>query len=292
MRSALAFVFVLSVNGFNPVELAAKPIQQEFSQAWTDRAARYGDQQKALNQRVETSLKALHEASEAKSPEVKAKTDQFLAALQDGAYMHGRISLLKVFQSHMAKKPSAAATELWIQEQTDSLRVQAEALDKLGERLGADKSNEGMKAKMSALAASAEFMGTLAELSLIDQNLPAPRGCASAHGSRPSRDAGNVAFYAVEQPVEFVLVGPFIHARQPRLFGHVADGVDGASDHLAPSDNLGVYGGFPFGLDCVPSAKACLLAVVGFPRVEFCDERGKLRSFLEVLRSMVCRSAS
>lgn len=171
MRSALAFVFVLSVNGFHPVELAAKPIQQEFSQAWTDRAARYGDQQKALNQRVEISLKALHEASEAKSPEVKAKTDQFLAALQDGAYMHGRISLLKVFQSHMAKKPSAAATELWIQEQTDSLRVQAEALDKLGERLGADNSNEGMKAKMSALAASAEFMGTLAELSLIDQNL-------------------------------------------------------------------------------------------------------------------------
>lgn len=171
MRSIQAFAIVFACAALQPIEVTAKPVQQEFAQAWTDRAARYDEQQKALNQRVEASLQELHEASQAKSPGAKQKTDQFLAALQDGAYMHGRIGLLKELQAHMARKPSAAATELWVQEQTDALRMQADALDKLGERLGADESSEGVKAKMSALASSAEFFGRLAELSLVDQNL-------------------------------------------------------------------------------------------------------------------------
>lgn len=152
-------------------EVSAKSVQQEFTQAWAERGDRYEQEQLRLNTRIEEAWKMLDGATQANAPDVKDKTGQFIGALQDGAYMHGRATLLHTFKGHMAKKPSAAATELWVQERVDSLRMQAEALDKRGEQLNSGTSPGAFKAKLTALANSAEFLGTVAELKLLDENL-------------------------------------------------------------------------------------------------------------------------
>ena len=150
---------------------SAKSVQQEFSQAWTERGERYEAEQLRLNARADEAWKALDEAMKSNTPDVKDRTGQFITALQDGAYNYGRAMLLDAFKEHLAKKPSAAATELWMQERVDALRTQAEALDRAGERLANDDSPGAFKAKFSALATSAKFFGTVAELKLLDENL-------------------------------------------------------------------------------------------------------------------------
>ena len=161
----LPFAFALAIPSG---EASAKSVQQEFSQAWTERGERYEAEQLRLNARVDEAWKALDEARKANAPDVKDRTGQFISTLQDGAYLHGLAALLYAFKEHMAKKPSAAATELWVQERVDSLRTQAEVLDKTGEHLKSDTSPGAFKAKLAALANSAEFMGTVAELRLLD----------------------------------------------------------------------------------------------------------------------------
>ena len=171
MRRMLILVAAaLALSAPQPKALA-KSVQQEFSQAWTDRGARYEQEQLRLNKQIDDAWKSLEGATQASSPDVKSRTDQFIVALQDGAYMHGRAALLSAFKEHMAKKPSAAATDLWVQERVDTLRMQADALDKRGEQLKTDTSAGTFKGRLRALADSAEFMGTVAEMQLVDQNL-------------------------------------------------------------------------------------------------------------------------
>ena len=163
----LAFVGCLGVAHV----AQSKSVQDEFAQAWSARADRYTAQQADLDKLVEATLSALKVSNESNAPDVGARTNQFLAALNDGSYLHGRSAVLAAFRTHIKGKPSAAVTELWIQERFDELKNQATSLDATGDRLRNDNSPEGIKAKMTALANSAEFMGNVAEMKLLDENL-------------------------------------------------------------------------------------------------------------------------
>lgn len=164
------------------VPVDAKSAYKEFYSAWSERSSGYEDefvrQLDGANQKITVYQKALEESD--------PKTADYFRTAMDAAYAtnvtRARGELMHELLERMKKKPSAAASELWIQERVSIVKEKALAAEQNKGRIeellskpegisSADEFNNLVKNVQKAAEGYGYIYGMNAELDLIDQNL-------------------------------------------------------------------------------------------------------------------------
>lgn len=186
---ALAIIVAASLL-ISGAPTAAKSIHAEFSEAWAERDDAYA---KDFVAQLETANQAV---SEYRSAVEQGRPDDEQAAIFKAAMSkvhtaskaRGRGLLLIEFREFIAEKPSAARTELWMQEQVAQMQREEKALADLQREIESLPDNtEGVKivaAMQSWIEAHGSLSGKLEEIQLIDANL---RSYFAGRGEEKSR---------------------------------------------------------------------------------------------------------
>ena len=162
--------------------VAAKSVHKEFLAAWSSRSTVYEkefvNQITDANSKVTKYLKAFDNS--------EPNTIEYFRNAMDAAYAanvtRARGELMHELLERMQKKPSAAASELWIQERISVLKEKAVAAEKNRQRVNdllskteEERGYEGFRELVKNVQQAAEGYGYIygmnAELDLIDQNL-------------------------------------------------------------------------------------------------------------------------
>lgn len=109
-----------------PQQVIAKSVEKEFTEAWTERGDRYAREK----DQAAADLKAAFDALSAADAKDRTKAEEGLTAVFRQSYAIGysaaREQTVRTLLQFMAGKPSAARTELWIEDQADQLRQRSE----------------------------------------------------------------------------------------------------------------------------------------------------------------------
>lgn len=149
----------------------------DFATAWSERDARYVEKHAALDKEARAATAAFLDNADPASAESTARLEKMIAAIKAASYVDGRGMILRDLRIHMAKKPTAARTDLWMQEKADSVRTQSSDLDgkfadlKRRSAAGQGETDSYFTDTIAALIMAATLQGQVEELTLVDANL-------------------------------------------------------------------------------------------------------------------------
>lgn len=173
--ATLAISISVATLSFAVEPLAAESTHKEFSEAWEARETRYSEQFDAANSMAKEKSNEYFQAIIAKKEDVSAETKAMMDAIEASSYLYARGRTLMFLREHMKSKPSAAKTELWMQEMLDLLQGSAKEADRRWAEFNAMKPGDDLRAYFAALEValiqSGQTKGEMDELTLIDQNL-------------------------------------------------------------------------------------------------------------------------
>lgn len=172
----LWYLMALALALAAPVAVAASSVFDDFTAAWSERDARYVEQHASLDKEAREATATFFAAADPSSPESAARLERMILAIKAASYVDGRGRVLRDLRIHMAKKPTEARAELWMQEKADSTRalateVDAKFADLKRRSASGDQSDSFFTDSVTALVMAASLHGQIVELTLVDQNL-------------------------------------------------------------------------------------------------------------------------
>lgn len=194
MRKVVILIFALMLFVGAPSD--AKSVHKEFSEAWAERDNAYADDFARLLQQANDAVEAYRATVAAGEPRVvqiaafKAAMDKAHAA----SAARGRGLLLIEFREFMIGKPSAARTELWIQEKAAELQREEAAVEAQRQSIETFPTETPdqviVASTQSWFQAHGTLQGRVGEILLIDANL---RSYFTARGEEKARSRGALA---------------------------------------------------------------------------------------------------
>jgi hypothetical protein len=173
----VAIVFILALVLVLQPGSAYAGVYKDFWKAWAERDARHVAEHAQLDKAAREATENLMVSLKESSPEMPAKMERMFTAIDAAWFIDGRVWMLRDLRIHMEKKPSAAKTELWLQERIDSLRAEERAVkakwaevDGMREK-GASDLLVYLQESVLAVSMAATLRGKVEELNLLDQNL-------------------------------------------------------------------------------------------------------------------------
>lgn len=155
----------------------AKSVHKEFSEAWSQRDQAYAED---FTQLLEDANKAVeaYKASVTENHPPEQQVALFRTAMDKAhaaSAARGRGMFLIEFREFMAGKPSAARTELWVQEKAAEIQRDEAALNRLQQSIEAlpegTPDHKVASATQDWIEAHGQLQGEVGEIILIDANL-------------------------------------------------------------------------------------------------------------------------
>lgn len=181
--------------------VSAKSVQQEFKAAWVEREAIYQADEEKSQAALIQSIEAFNDNIGVSEEEDKRDIFQMLDVTQDLGYRQGRLVMIQSLIAFMETKPSPSRMEMWLQEQTDTVKLQEPSIRAqyiTAAEMDASKEPEGgiaiVKAHGLARLSHGQFLGQVDELLLINQNVNTYFSALSAQDQR--RAAKRADFFA------------------------------------------------------------------------------------------------
>ena len=152
-------------------------VYKDFVRIWDARDKTYRSERAALESRAQASAERAINALIVSDPAAPEDLVLALTAAWSLSELVGRGQMLHVFREHMAEKPSAALSEIWLQGKVDELRRRQAETDLIEREMEILKGRDttSVKTWIAALERLSMIRGSLSgeasELALIDQNL-------------------------------------------------------------------------------------------------------------------------
>jgi hypothetical protein len=149
----------------------------DFTKVWDARDKSYRSERPALESNAQQSAERAVNALVSDDPDAPQDLVLALNAAWSLSELAGRGQMLFTFREHMAGKPSAALSEVWIQGKVDELRRRKSDADMIEREMDMLKGHDSISVKqwIAALERLSMMRGTLAgeasELALINENL-------------------------------------------------------------------------------------------------------------------------
>lgn len=155
----------------------AKSVHKEFSEAWASRDNGYAANFTELLKEANEAVAAFRIAVDEQQPR-EQRIALFNVAMEKAhaaSAARGRGMLLIEFREFVARKPSAARTELWVQEKASELQREEAELTELQKTIQAlpegTSDNELIAATQKWMEMHGQLQGRVSEITLIDANL-------------------------------------------------------------------------------------------------------------------------
>jgi len=156
---------------------ATASVYKDFAKAWEERDQTYRGEREALESRARSSAERAVNALVDSEPTAAEDLVLALSAAWSLSELVGRGQMLYALREHMAAKPSAVMSEIWIQGKADGLRRRQADTDMIEREMGILEGRDtiGVQQWIAALERLSMMRGAIAgeaaELSLISQNL-------------------------------------------------------------------------------------------------------------------------
>ena len=170
----LILLVLMSLTMATPVVAS---VYKDFVKVWDERDRTYRAEREALERKAQSAAeRALYSLT---SADAAAGEDLIIAlnAAWSLSELVGRGQMLYVFREHMAAKPSAALSELWMQGKVDELRRKQAEADTIESEMQILRGRDTITARHWIAAHESLSMmrgnisGQASELTLINQNL-------------------------------------------------------------------------------------------------------------------------
>lgn len=174
MRTIL---LTMAMSMLVPAMPAYASVASDFAKAWEARDKGYRAERPALEARAQTSAARAIEALLSDEPTAGDDLTMALTAAWSLSEIVGRGQTLWALREHMAQKPSAALSEMWLQGKVDELKRRQDEADMISAQMEMLKKRDTMSVKtwIAALEQLSMMYGSIsgasAELTLISQNL-------------------------------------------------------------------------------------------------------------------------